>query len=37
MGKEEIQRYLRSADDELQAAHDNLQLGHLRVAVSRAY
>jgi uncharacterized protein (UPF0332 family) len=37
MGKEEIQRYLRSADDELQAAHDNLQLGHIRVAVSRAY
>ena len=37
MGKGEIQRYLHSADDELQAAHDNLQLGHVRVAVSRAY
>ena len=37
MGKGEIQRYLHSADEELQAAHDNLQLGHVRVAVSRAY
>jgi len=37
MSWEEIQRYLSLAAEDLQAARDNLQLGHTRVAVSRAY
>ena len=37
MSTPDIQQYLDLAEDDLQAASDNLQLGHLRVAVSRAY
>ncbi|MFQ5612413.1 MAG: HEPN domain-containing protein [Anaerolineae bacterium] len=37
MSDAEIQRYLSLANDELQAASDNLKLGHKRVAISRAY
>lgn len=37
MDKIEIQQYIDMAIDDLAAAKDNVQLGHLRVAVSRAY
>jgi uncharacterized protein (UPF0332 family) len=37
MSKLEAEHYLKLATDDLRAASDNLQLGHLRVAVSRAY
>lgn len=37
MSDEEVEEYRRLAIEDLTAAHDNLQLGHLRVAVSRAY
>lgn len=37
MSKAEIEQYMRSANEDLVAAQDNLRLGHLRVAVSRAY
>ena len=37
MSAAETQRYLSLAEEDLQASHDNLQLGHTRVAVSRAY
>ncbi|HIC88064.1 MAG TPA: HEPN domain-containing protein [Anaerolineae bacterium] len=37
MSDAEVQRYLALANDDLRAAWDNLQLGYLRVAVSRAY
>lgn len=37
MSRAEIQRYLNLAREDLQAASDNLQLGHLRVVISRAY
>ena len=33
----EIQHYLNLATEELTTARDNLRLGHLRAAVSRAY
>lgn len=37
MNESEIQEYMRLANEDLTAAQDNLRLGHLRVAVSRAY
>jgi uncharacterized protein (UPF0332 family) len=37
MSKAEVEQYMRLADEDLVAAQDNLRLGHLRVAVSRAY
>jgi len=37
MSNAEIEHYLDLAAEDLAAAHDNLQLGHLRAAVSRAY
>ncbi len=37
MDESEIEHYVALAHDDLQAARDNLQLGHLRVAASRAY
>jgi uncharacterized protein (UPF0332 family) len=37
MSKSEIAEYIQLATEDLSAAHDNLRLGHLRVAVSRAY
>lgn len=37
MSEAEIRQYLYLANEDLTAAHDNLRLGHLRVAVSRAY
>ncbi len=37
MSKPDVQRYLDLANDDLQAASDNLQMGHPRVAISRAY
>lgn len=37
MSADEVTRWLSLADDELQVAADNLELGHLRVVVSRAY
>jgi uncharacterized protein (UPF0332 family) len=37
MSSAEIEHYLNLATEELVAAKDNLRLGHLRVAVSRAY
>jgi uncharacterized protein len=37
MSRAEIEEYLALANEDLAAAGDNLQFGHLRVAVSRAY
>lgn len=37
MSDAEIKDYLNLATEDLAAAQDNLQLGHLRTAVSRAY
>ncbi len=37
MSASEIQEYIALANEDLSAAQDNLRLGHLRVAVSRAY
>ncbi len=37
MSASEIQEYIAMANEDLSAAQDNLRLGHLRVAVSRAY
>jgi uncharacterized protein (UPF0332 family) len=37
MSKAEVEQYMRLANEDLVAAQDNLRLGHLRVAVSRAY
>lgn len=37
MSQAEIQRYLDLAQEDIQTAQDNLQMGHLRTAVSRAY
>ena len=37
MSDSEIQEYIALANEDLSAAQDNLRLGHLRVAVSRAY
>jgi uncharacterized protein (UPF0332 family) len=37
MTEAEVEQYLSLATEDLAAAQDNLQLGHLRVAVSRAY
>lgn len=37
MSRPDIQRYFDLAKDDLQAASDNLRLGHFRVAISRAY
>ena len=37
MDESEIRQYIEMASDDLAAAKDNVQLGHLRVAVSRAY
>jgi uncharacterized protein (UPF0332 family) len=37
MSDVEIQEYIDLANEDLSAAQDNLRLGHLRVAVSRAY
>jgi uncharacterized protein (UPF0332 family) len=37
MSRAEIEEYLALANEDLAAARDNLQFGHLRVAVSRAY
>ncbi|MDW8071597.1 MAG: HEPN domain-containing protein [Anaerolineae bacterium] len=37
MSQAEIQHYLNVANEEIVAARDNLRLGHLRAAVSRAY
>jgi uncharacterized protein (UPF0332 family) len=37
MERAEIEQYLGLAREELVTARDNLQLGHFRVAVSRAY
>jgi uncharacterized protein (UPF0332 family) len=37
MSEPEIKHYLDLAVDDLVAAQDNLRLGHLRAAVSRAY
>lgn len=37
MSKPDVQQYLDLAHDDLRAASDNLNLGHLRVAISRAY
>ena len=37
MSDVEIERYLNLATEDLAAAQDNLRLGHLRAAVSRAY
>jgi uncharacterized protein (UPF0332 family) len=37
MSSAEIEHYLNLATEELVAAKDNLRLGHLRTAVSRAY
>lgn len=37
MSRAEIEEYLALAREDLAAARDNLQFGHFRVAVSRAY
>ncbi len=37
MSKAEVEQYMRLASEDLVAAEDNLRLGHLRAAVSRAY
>lgn len=37
MSSAEVKQYLHLAMEDLTAAEDNLRLGHLRVAVSRAY
>lgn len=37
MNASEVQEYIDLANEDLSAARDNLGLGHLRVAVSRAY
>ncbi|PWH16807.1 MAG: hypothetical protein DDG58_09120 [Ardenticatenia bacterium] len=37
MSDAETRHYLNLADEEIVAARDNLRLGHLRAAVSRAY
>jgi uncharacterized protein (UPF0332 family) len=37
MSASEIQEYIALATEDLSAARDNVRLGHLRVAVSRAY
>jgi uncharacterized protein (UPF0332 family) len=37
MSNAETQHYLNWANEEIVAARDNLRLGHLRAAVSRAY
>jgi uncharacterized protein (UPF0332 family) len=37
MTEAEIQQYIYLATEDLAAAQDNLRLGHLRAAVSRAY
>ncbi len=37
MSSAEIEHYLQLASEDLAAAQDNLGLGHLRAAVSRAY
>lgn len=37
MSQAEIEEYLALANEDLAAAQDNLQFGHLRAAVSRAY
>jgi uncharacterized protein (UPF0332 family) len=37
MSKAEVEQYMRLANEDLVAAEDNLRLGHLRAAVSRAY
>jgi uncharacterized protein (UPF0332 family) len=37
MSRVEIQQYLSLAGEDLQTAHDNLQMDHLRTAASRAY
>jgi uncharacterized protein (UPF0332 family) len=37
MSDAEVQEYIDLAKEDLSAAQDNLRLGHLRVAVSRAY
>ena len=37
MSNAEVTQYLHLAMEDLTAAQDNLRLGHLRVAVSRAY
>lgn len=37
MSETEIEEYLSLASEDLAAARDNLRLGHLRTAVSRAY
>ena len=37
MSRAEIEEYLALGWEDLAAARDNLQFGHLRVAVSRAY
>jgi uncharacterized protein (UPF0332 family) len=36
MSVSEIQEYIALANEDLSAAQDNLRLGHLRAAVSRA-
>ncbi len=37
MNEAEVQQYIYLATEDLTAAQDNLRLGHLRAAVSRAY
>lgn len=37
MSDTEVEQYVRLATEDLAAAQDNIRLGHLRVAVSRAY
>lgn len=37
MSDEEVEEYIQLATEDLTAAQDNLRLGHLRLAVSRAY